>query len=1318
MRRVTPHFLRQSFFLALALSFASCTNENSMTQPPVQGLYTTPTGLLTANPPQILVGAGDIASCGKNSDEATALLVDNIPGTVMVLGDNVYENGTTSEFNNCYHPTWGRHKARTKPATGNHEYNSSGAAPYYAYFGAAAGIAGQGYYSYDLGAWHIIVLNSSISRSAGSPQDTWLQNDLAAHPNLCTLSYFHHPLYSSEGGSGSGGVVYSGVRRPWDVMYPAGVDLVLGGHRHFYERMAPMKPDGTADPVTGIREIIVGSGGIGGGDLTNIFPTSEVREGRTFGVLKLYLYDDSYAWKFIPVAGKTFTDSGSTACHGPPGGGGGGGVSASQSTVAASPASFTAGSGSSTVTVTAKNSSGSPISGASVVVSASGTGNTLTLSSGSTNGSGVFTSTLTSTGAGAKTVSATANGIAITQTAPVTVSTAPAAALAFTAPPTNTAAGQAISPAVLVEIRDQFGNLTSATNSVAMAIGTNPAGGTLSGTTSVAAVNGVATFSTLNINKAGNGYTLSATSGTLTVATSTSFNITPTTATQLAFTQQPSNATAGVAVTPAVKVTALDGSGNIAAGFTGAVSLSVAGGPSGATLTGATANAVAGVATFTTLSVNKAGTGYTLSALSGALTGPPSTAFDVGPAAASKLVFSQQPSNATAGAAISPTVAVIAQDQFGNTATSFAGLVTLAITSGTGTPDAVLSGKTATAASGAAIFPALSIDKAGAGYTLSATATGTTGATSTAFSVSAGAASQLVFTQQPSNGTTGAAISPAVKVTALDGFGNVATGFTGSVSLTIASGPAGAALSDGSASAQTGVATFSTLSLDMGGTYSLAASSNGLSGATSNSLTMTDPVVATQLAFTVQPSNATTGAAISPAVRVTAQSASGSVATNFTGSVSVTIATGPAGAALSGATATAVNGVATFTTLSADHAGTYTLAASATGPTGTTSNSFAVTDPIVPTQLAFTGQPSNAVAGAAISPAVQVEIRDQFGNRTSATNSVTMAIGTNPASGILTGTLTVAAVNGVATFSTLKIDKAGAGYTLQATAAGLTGATSTAFNVTAPPPGSSQVLVGAGNIAECSAANDEATAAILDTIPGTVFTPGNNMIGSGSLSVFTTCYGPSWGRHKPRTRPAVGWQEYKTPGAAGYWQYFGAATGDSGKYYYSYDLGSWHIIVLNDQWKNAPINAGSPQETWLRADLATTTQPCIMALWSQPRFSSSQSSPRSVTLDAWRDLYAAGADVVVNGDFVNYERFAPQTPDGAADPVGGIRQFVVGTGGRVAFTSFTTAAPNSEVRNNNTYGVMKFTLGAGSYSWQFVPVGGSTFTDSGSGNCH
>lgn len=401
----------------------SCTDQSTFSEPPNQPLYTTPTGLVTANPPAIVAGAGDISTCGNNNDEATAQLLDAIPGTVITMGDNVMPNGTTAEFTNCYTPTWGRHKARTRPAPGNHDYNTSGAAGYFAYFGAAAGDPGKGYYSYELGAWHVIVLNSNIASSAGSAQDTWLKADLAAHPSQCILSYYHHPLYSSTGGSGTGGAVYSGVRNLFTDLYAGHADLVLHGHRHFYERLAPMKPDGTADPVNGVREIISGTGGDGGGTITNIFPLSEVRNGSTFGVLKLYLYDDSYTWKFVPVAGKTFTDSGSTACHasGGGGGGGGGGVSATNSTIAAVPSSFTAGSGSATVTVIARDDDNNAIAGAGVTLAASGGGNTLYPESGVTDATGTFTSTFTSTTPEAKTISATINGTAIQQTASVSV---------------------------------------------------------------------------------------------------------------------------------------------------------------------------------------------------------------------------------------------------------------------------------------------------------------------------------------------------------------------------------------------------------------------------------------------------------------------------------------------------------------------------------------------------------------------------------------------------------------------------------------------------------------------------------------------------------------------------------------------------------------------------------------------------------------------------------------------------------------------------------------------------------------------------------
>jgi hypothetical protein len=269
----------------------------------------------------VLVGAGDIAVCGKQDDEATAAVVSGVlattPGAeVFTLGDNAYENGKLTEFNNCYNPSWGVFKSVTHPSAGNHDYNTSGAAGYYQYFGAAAGDSGKGYYSYDFGAWHVIVLNSEISTSANSPQLQWLQADLAAHPSVCTLAYFHQPLYSSVGGTpGTTGATISSVRTFWNALYAGGADLVLNGHRHVYERLARMAPDGSPDPTNGIREIVVGSGGDSGGDLTNIFPTSEVREGRTYGVIKLTLHQTSYDWQFLPAEGGTFTDSGSESCH-------------------------------------------------------------------------------------------------------------------------------------------------------------------------------------------------------------------------------------------------------------------------------------------------------------------------------------------------------------------------------------------------------------------------------------------------------------------------------------------------------------------------------------------------------------------------------------------------------------------------------------------------------------------------------------------------------------------------------------------------------------------------------------------------------------------------------------------------------------------------------------------------------------------------------------------------------------------------------------------------------------------------------------------
>jgi acid phosphatase type 7 len=258
----------------------------------------------------VLVGAGDIADCDIPGAAATAALLDDIPGTVFTAGDNVYPDGTAAEFRSCYAPTWGRHLARTRPSPGNHEYHSAGARPYYAYFGAGAGEPGRGYYSYDLGEWHIVALNSNLRAEAEAAQEQWLREDLAAHKVPCTLAYWHHPLFSS--GSGHGGDPR--LRPLWQVLAEFAADVVINGHDHDYERFAPQSPDGRADAAHGVREFVVGTGGAVLGIFGFPHANSEVRKSGTWGVLKLTLHPTSYDWEFIPAAGGTFHDAGSAAC--------------------------------------------------------------------------------------------------------------------------------------------------------------------------------------------------------------------------------------------------------------------------------------------------------------------------------------------------------------------------------------------------------------------------------------------------------------------------------------------------------------------------------------------------------------------------------------------------------------------------------------------------------------------------------------------------------------------------------------------------------------------------------------------------------------------------------------------------------------------------------------------------------------------------------------------------------------------------------------------------------------------------------------------
>jgi hypothetical protein len=277
-------------------------------------------GLGAVTDPTVLA-AGDVADCIGDGEYKTATIIDGYPNaTVAALGDLAYFAGTPDEFQSCYEPSWGRHKARTRPTPGNHEYGTANAAGYFGYFGSSAGPTGKGWYSYDLGGWHVVVLNSNctvVDCSVSSEQLQWLRDDLAAHPVDCTLAYWHHPLFTS--GTHAGDSDLPLVRTFWDELYARGVDLILNGHDHDYERFAPQTPAGVPDAAYGIREFVVGTGGaILRGQAVPRPATSEAFYSATYGVLKLVLQPGGYAWEFLGEPGTTFTDSGTGNCHAAP----------------------------------------------------------------------------------------------------------------------------------------------------------------------------------------------------------------------------------------------------------------------------------------------------------------------------------------------------------------------------------------------------------------------------------------------------------------------------------------------------------------------------------------------------------------------------------------------------------------------------------------------------------------------------------------------------------------------------------------------------------------------------------------------------------------------------------------------------------------------------------------------------------------------------------------------------------------------------------------------------------------------------------------
>ena len=267
----------------------------------------------TSTPPAsaVLIAVGDIAACDRDGDAQVSSLVTGLDGIVATLGDNVYPSGSEATYAECYDPVWGGFLDRTRPSIGNHDIEADSGAAYHAYFGGLAGEAGEGWYSYDLGDWHVIVLNTNcevVDCAPGSPQHNWLTADLAASDVACVLAYGHHPRFSS-GPHGD----YAPISPLWEALHGAGAELLLVGHDHLYERFAPQSPDGGADP-NGLRQLTVGTGGYSLYSAVRVAPNSELIVDDAFGVLVLTLHADAYDWRFLTVDGAE-ADAGSTSCH-------------------------------------------------------------------------------------------------------------------------------------------------------------------------------------------------------------------------------------------------------------------------------------------------------------------------------------------------------------------------------------------------------------------------------------------------------------------------------------------------------------------------------------------------------------------------------------------------------------------------------------------------------------------------------------------------------------------------------------------------------------------------------------------------------------------------------------------------------------------------------------------------------------------------------------------------------------------------------------------------------------------------------------------